>query len=251
MGSERSEADFDNKGACNTLQLIETHCDTLPHTETHCNTLRHTVISTIRTPALAAICSCRVLQSVAVCCSVSSGWGLRGQRPISTIRAPALAAIRSCRISQCVAVCCSVMQCVAVRWLPSGGGSTCGAFQHTTHYSTMQHTATHCNTLQHTATHCNGLRASLAVLASSYNPPYIAYRHTHKLTATLWRQIHQIHCAIFERHYTQIHMKLTATRWRQLQCSHPHTHSQQHFGARYVKLTVQFLSTIVHRFTLN
>ena len=83
--------------SCNTLQHTATHCNTLQHTATHCNTLQHTathlrvqanyhILVVMEGPEIEDIWHMsdfsRVLQCVAVCCSVL----------------------------QCVAECCSVLQ---------------------------------------------------------------------------------------------------------------------------------------------
>jgi len=75
------------------------------------------------------------------------------------------------RVLQCVAVCCSVLQCVAVccsvllMWAFHSAeiaGIVCLTAWHcntlqctTTNFNTLQRTATNFNTLQQTATHCN------------------------------------------------------------------------------------------------
>ena len=68
-----------------------------------------------------------------------------------------LQSFRDQRVLQRVAVCCSVLQCVAMCTIPrtlhlSNGMRSEGSVA--SYIKILQHTATHCNTLQHTATHC-------------------------------------------------------------------------------------------------
>jgi len=64
---------------------------------------------------------------------------------------------------------------------------------HSSHCTTLQHTATHCNTRRHTTTHCNTLQQSLRIVATSQ---LLQHNTTHcdtlQLTATLRHTA--IHC---------------------------------------------------------
>jgi len=98
-----------------------THCNTLQNT-THCNTSR---TSSFKLDFLCGthICKCsRVLQFVAVCCSVLQCVAifLQFSGGLSSLSFPHPHLYRliyvavCCSALQCVAVCCSVLQCVAV-----------------------------------------------------------------------------------------------------------------------------------------
>jgi len=97
------------------------HCNTLQHNATQCNTL-------ISNAYKADFCECSRADKM--------------------------------RVLQCVAVCCSVLQFVSKMTMKLTFGTphreTIG-WETKGHCNTLQHTATHCNALQHTATCCNTL----------------------------------------------------------------------------------------------
>jgi len=127
----------------------------------------------------------RVLQCVAVCCSVLQCVAVCGKYLLNlqvrhvcqsalqcvAVRCSVLHCVAvCCSLSQCVecvAVCCSVLQCpirsqfiLYTRWniFFKVLVTHCMTLHDTAwHCSTLQHTATYCITLQHTAWHVQGL----------------------------------------------------------------------------------------------
>ena len=124
---------------CSTLQHTATRCNTPQHTATDCNTLHQNFWKLIRIsdmmPCTAGVRSrehkcctlhehtyvavcCKLLQSVAVCCSVLQCGVTSREHEHYTLHEYTYVAV-CCRVWQSVAECCRVLQSVAgyLQWI--------------------------------------------------------------------------------------------------------------------------------------
>jgi len=90
---------------CNTLQHILTHCNTLQQTVAHCSILKLPKIDDLFLAKL-----CNTMQQIVTHLNLRKADNFVFAKPRRAISG----AVRWIRLLQYVAVCCSVLQCVAV-----------------------------------------------------------------------------------------------------------------------------------------
>ena len=126
---------------CNTLQHTATHFSTLQHTSAHCNTLQHPAPHFSTLQHTSAHCNILVIPVVTVCTSITLYGVATISRPLKITGFFCKKALQKRLYSAKETY---DFEESTHRSHPIGLCS----FAHTTHFSTLQHTATDCNTLQ-------------------------------------------------------------------------------------------------------